>query len=88
MPVLFSVLRVKTIHYSTSQVFQGLSTHCEDMSEANVAVSGVITERSHPSPQRRGQHKRKAYTAFTDEQRAVVGWYNAEHRNTAAVNRG
>jgi len=50
MLVLFSVLQVEAIHYDSSRVFQGLSTHCEDMSEASVAVSGVMTEWSQPSP--------------------------------------
>ena len=46
--------------------------------ETNAAVSRVLTER----PQ---QRKRKAYTAFTDGQRAAIGRYAAEHSNTAAV---
>ena len=34
-------------------------------------------------PKRRG--KRKAYTAFTAEQRATIGKYTSEHGNAAAV---
>jgi len=70
------------------EYFKGYLPTVKTRDEANVTVSQVLTERSQLSPQQRGQHKQKAYTAFTDEQRAAAGWYSAEHSKTAAVNRG
>jgi len=51
--------------------------------EANAAVERVLQEQSQPTGGR--TRKRKVYTSFSDEQRAVIGRYAAEHSNTAAV---
>ena len=50
----------------------------KDMKEANAAVSRLT------SPQRENR-KRKAYAAFSDEQRATIGQYAAENSNAAAI---
>jgi len=72
----------KTIHHGTSRGYPPTVKSLKTQREADAAVSWVLTERSQPSLQQRGQRKLKAYTAFTDEQRAAI------HSNTAAVNRG
>ena len=51
--------------------------------EANAAVERVLQEQSQPTGGR--TRKRKVYTSFSDEQRAVIGRYAAEHSNAAAV---
>ena len=50
--------------------------------EANAAVQRVLTEQPQPTG---STHMRKLYTVFSDEQRAAVGRYTAEHSNAAAV---
>ena len=51
--------------------------------EVNAAVSRVLTP-TQPSSQQRSR-KRKAYSVFSDEQRATIGQYAAENSNAAAV---
>ena len=57
--------------------------------EANAAVSCVLasdeSRRVQPGPS--GPLKRKAYTSFSEEQRAAICQYAAEHGNTSAVKR-
>ena len=50
--------------------------------EANATVQTVLTEQPQPTG---GTRTRKLYTSFSDEQRAAIGHYTAEHSNTAAV---
>ena len=47
--------------------------------EANAAVSRVMT------PPQQTSRKRKAYSIFSDEQRATIGKYAAENGNAVAV---
>ena len=52
--------------------------------QVNAALSRVLTP-TQPSSQQRSR-KRKAYSVFSDEQRATIGKYAAENSTAAAEN--
>ena len=69
---------------SHPSVWQFQGTH-PTTKEANAAVERVLQEQSQPTGGR--TRKRKVYTSFSDEQRAVIEHCAAEHSNAAAVNK-
>ena len=80
-PCAGKLIKMALLKYFKSSLPTAKETGMSEIAtrEANAAVSRVMT------PTQQTSRKRKAYSVFSDEQRATIGKYATENGNAAAV---